>query len=215
MTLDPQTVLIFKIGSGLFWTLVYLLVLYRGWKDRTYGMPLAALGANLGWEFIFSFVFPHASPQLEVNRVWFLFDMAILVQTFLYGRSSQHDPWVKSIFPWMVVGWVAMGTLLVAAVTLEFQDMHGMYAAFGQNLMMSILFVTFLIHRGSSAGQSLWIALFKLIGTVLPSILFHFKYPDTILLNTLFVLIFLFDCLYLGLLWRRLVQEGGKVWGRW
>jgi len=212
--LDPQVALVLKIGSGLLWTLTYLLILHRGRKDRALGMPLAALGANLGWEFLFSFVHPHASPQLEVNRVWFVFDLAILVQALRYGAAQQENPWLRRIYPAAVAAAVGLGTLLVWAVTVEFQDWHGMYAAFGQNLMMSILFVSMLLGRGSS-GQSLWIALTKLLGTLLPSILFHFKYPGSVLLHALFVGILLFDALYLALLWTRLRSEGAKAWSRW
>lgn len=44
------------LGSGAFWTLTYVLMIRRGFVDRTYGMPLVALGANVSWEFIFSFL---------------------------------------------------------------------------------------------------------------------------------------------------------------
>jgi hypothetical protein len=50
---------ILLVGSGVLWTITYLLIIRRGVLDRTYGMPLVALCANLSWEFIFSFVFPH------------------------------------------------------------------------------------------------------------------------------------------------------------
>ena len=39
--------------SSLFWTLAYALILRQGAKDRTFGMPLSALGANLAWEVLF------------------------------------------------------------------------------------------------------------------------------------------------------------------
>lgn len=31
------------VGSGVLWTLTYLLIIRQGFLDRTYGMPLAAL----------------------------------------------------------------------------------------------------------------------------------------------------------------------------
>jgi hypothetical protein len=34
-------------------------------------------------------------------------------------------------------------------ITFEFQDFEGKYAAFSQNLMMSILFVALLVKRGN------------------------------------------------------------------
>ena len=35
--------------SGIAWTITYVALVYRGFKDRTYGMPLAALALNISW----------------------------------------------------------------------------------------------------------------------------------------------------------------------
>lgn len=32
--------------SGIFWTITYIALVYRGFKDKSYGMPLAALAAE-------------------------------------------------------------------------------------------------------------------------------------------------------------------------
>jgi hypothetical protein len=66
---------ILLVGSGILWTVTYLLIIRRGFLDHTYGMPLVALCANLSWEFIFSFVFPHGPVQRPVNVVWFSLDL--------------------------------------------------------------------------------------------------------------------------------------------
>ncbi|MCT6815694.1 MAG: hypothetical protein M3043_04720, partial [Lysinibacillus fusiformis] len=50
--------LICQIGMGLFWIITYLLVIYKGWKDKKYGMPMVAICANIAWEFIFTFLYP-------------------------------------------------------------------------------------------------------------------------------------------------------------
>ena len=74
-------------------------------------------------------------------------------------------------------------------------------AAFGQNLMMSVLFIAMLLKRKNLSGQSIYIALFKMLGTVLPSILFFLRFPGSVLLNFLYVAIFGFDAIYLGMLY--------------
>jgi hypothetical protein len=76
---------ILLVGSGVLWTITYLLIIRRGFLDRTYGMPLVALCANLSWEFIFSFLFPHGPLQRPVNVVWFSLDLIILYQLLRYG----------------------------------------------------------------------------------------------------------------------------------
>jgi hypothetical protein len=203
-----------KLGSGLCWTLAYILILRRAWKDRSYGMPLAALGANLGWEFFFSFVMPHRPPQLQVDRVWLLFDLGLLFQTIRFGRSEVKDEILRKWFPGVVAFAVVLGYLMVRAVTLEFDDPEGVYSAFGQNLMMSVLFIAMLVSRGSARGQSIWIAILKMVGTILPSVLFHRTHPDSGLLNLLYLSILVFDAGYCLLLARRLRAEGLQVWGR-
>ncbi|GIK40385.1 MAG: hypothetical protein BroJett011_42180 [Chloroflexota bacterium] len=88
----------FQIGSGIFWTLVYLLIIKRGFQDRTFGMPLPALAANLSWEFIFAFLLPHGQPQVYINIVWFTFDVVILFQALRFGKSVLKDSLPSHLF---------------------------------------------------------------------------------------------------------------------
>lgn len=88
---------------------------------------------------------------------------------------------------------------MILAINYELEDSVGAYAAFGQNLMMSILFVTMLINRKGIEGQSIYIALFKMIGTGLSSLAFFLYRPiaqDSSLLQFLFISIFIFDVIY-------------------
>ena len=41
------------LGSGVFWLVAYILIIYRGFKDQSYGMPVVAFIGNIAWEFIF------------------------------------------------------------------------------------------------------------------------------------------------------------------
>jgi hypothetical protein len=186
------------VGSGVLWTLTYLLIIRQGFLDRTYGMPLAALCANISWEFIFAFVYPHDLPQRAVNVVWFSFDVVILVQLVLYGtREFANLPRRLFYAGFALALATAFGGVLT--ITLQFDDFDGAYSAFGQNLMMSVLFVTMLYSRGSLRGQSVSIAALKMGGTALASIAFYFfntEYDGSVLLPFLFVAILVFDGTY-------------------
>jgi len=200
-----------EIGSGIFWTLVYILIIRRGFYDKTYGMPIAALCANISWEFIFSFMIPHGPPQNYVNVVWFIFDLVIIFQTLRSGRAVFEPS--RLFYPAFLLGLVtSFGVIL--AITYEFSDRDGKYAAFGQNLMMSVLFIAMLLKRESLSGQSIYIALFKLLGTVLPSILFFLRFPGSVLLNFLYVAIFVFDAIYLAMLYVKHRELGINPWTR-
>jgi hypothetical protein len=192
---------ILLVGSGVLWTITYLLIIRRGFLDHTYGMPLVALCANLSWEFIFSFVFPHGPVQRPVNIVWFFFDLIILYQLLRYGpREFPRLP--KKLFYGMVALALFTAFFTVVFITLEFEDFDGAYSAFGQNLMMSVLFIVMLYSRGSLRGQSLSIALTKTGGTTLASVAFLFfsvGYEGSVLLPFLYCSILLFDVLYVAM----------------
>ncbi len=188
------------VGSGVLWTLAYLLMIRRGFLDRIYGMPLVALCANLSWELIFSFVYPHDLPQRAVNVVWFSFDLVILLQLLVYGPREFAYLSRRAFYAVFALA-LATSFGAVLAVTLELDDFDGAYSAFGQNLMMSVLFLAMLYARRSLRGQSVSIALLKMGGTALASFAFYFynpEYDGSVLLPFLYVAILVFDGIYAG-----------------
>lgn len=210
MTVTPELRTAIEIGSGICWTLTYLLIIKRGFQDKTYGMPLWALAANISWEFIFSVILTtHGTVQHVIDIVWCLFDVVIVIQFLWYGRSSFKGTLLERYFfpMFVVVLLVSFGAVYTMTLQLETSippgRIDGRYAAFSQNLVMSILFVAMLINRNSLSGQSIYIGLLKMIGTVLPSILFYLTVPSDVFLNFLYVAIFVFDLLYVVLLYAK------------
>jgi hypothetical protein len=192
-----QTIIL-TIG-GIFWILTYVLIMSKGFKDKTYGMPLIALCANFSWEFIYSFVLPSSPPQLFINYLWFGLDCVIVFQFFKYYRNefpNLSSSRVCIVFGLMIFS--AFSIILTGAILLA--DHRGVYAAFGQNLLMSILFVVMFFKRGEGLrGQSIFIAVFKMLGTALTSLHFYLYDPvsqSSFVLPSLFVLILFFDLLY-------------------
>jgi hypothetical protein len=219
MLQDPvqinQTVAhILQICCGLFWTLTYLLILRRGFLDQSYGMPMLALCVNLAWEFIFAFVYPHPQPQLYINYLWLIFDLGILYQYLRLGRRDFPASLPQTLF-YPTFGFsLLLSALFIVQMSREFNDFIGIYAAFAQNLLMSVLFLRLLLQRNNSRGQSLYIALGKMIGTAFPSILFYLYFPHSGLLFLLFCSIFIFDLAYFLLLYFKLQQENIRPWSR-
>ncbi|SFH21514.1 transmembrane-type terpene cyclase [Pontibacter chinhatensis] len=211
---DPTVDVILKVGSGIFWSLTYLLILRRGFLDKSYGMPVVALCANLSWEFIFSFVHPHSKPQLYIDYAWLALDAGILVQYLTYGRKAFPKHLPGSLFYPTFLLTLLLSFLFILLLSRELNDLNGVYAAFSQNLLMSILFVQLLLKRNSHEGQSIYIALCKMIGTVFPSILLYLYFPHSYFLNLLYVSIFIFDITYLLLLYFKIRAAGLSPWAR-
>jgi len=214
MTISPQVNWSLQIGSGVFWTLGYILIIKLGFQEKTFGMPKVALCANISWEFIFSFIHPHSLPQIYINVAWFSFDLVILFQTIRFGkryfnRNLPSKLFYPSFFLTLILSFGA-----VLSITHQFKDWNGKYAAFGQNFMMSVLFVSMLLRRNNVSGQSMYIALFKMFGTLLPSILFFIHFPSAPLLNFLYITIFTFDLIYVFMLYAKHKELRINPWKR-
>ncbi len=204
------------IGSGICWTITYLLIIRRGMFDMSYGMPAAALFANLAWETIYSFVLPHSAPQLIVDRIWFGFDVLILLQYLRFGPVIARVRRTWAFYAQFLLGF-SITCLLIVFLSRALKDQYGAYAAFGQNLMMSVLFIAMLRERKSVGGQSMYIALFKCLGTLLASIAFYTQtktYSQSALMQLLFVAIFIYDALYIVELYKELKARKIKPFKR-
>jgi hypothetical protein len=204
------------IVGGIFWSLTYILIIRRGFIDKTYGIPLAALCANISWEAIFSFIHPHFPTQLYINYIWFFLDVIIIFQLLKFGKSEFPK---FSLKQFLFVFLMALTTafLLVLFITYEFNDFAGAYSAFGQNLMMSILFITMLLSRSDLRGQSIYIALFKMLGTGISSLAFYLYQPISqvsFILPFLFISIFIYDLIYLGIIYQKYREYDIPIWIR-
>lgn len=202
------------VTSGIFWTITYLLIIRQGFREQTYGMPLAALAANLSWEFVFAVLHPHGFPQVIVNWVWLLFDLVIAWQVIRFGPATWGWPRGRFLTMFCLALMTAFPAVLL--VTYEFAEldkMSGAYAAFGQNLMMSLLFINLLRERGPG-GQSVSIAVCKFIGTLFASLgfLLYTSLGSSPLMLFLFASISLVDVVYAALMlnWLPLPHPGER-----
>ncbi len=204
--------IILQLGSGFFWSAAYILIIRQGFRDESSGMPMAAICANISWEFIFSFIYPHGGLQQIINIIWFALDVVIVVQYLKYGRKDFFKAVSREFFYTIFLLTTVMCFSVIIATVPEFKDFDGKYAAFSQNLMMSILFVLLLIKRRNTKGQSVNIAVFKMIGSLLPAIAFWVNYRS-ILIAVLSVFILFFDLIYAVLLNNRVIEEGRSSFG--
>jgi hypothetical protein len=158
------------LATGLCWAAAYVLIIRQGFADRTYGMPIVALCANLSWEFIFSVVRPvEADAQRIGNFLWLAFDVVILY-TFLRFGPREFPKLSKPVFYGGFAGTLVLSYLAVDLMCREFENGAGNYAGFADNLMMSGLFVAMVLSRGDLRGQSVAIAALKFVGTICASV---------------------------------------------
>lgn len=200
------------IGSALvslgFWTISYALIIRRGHLDGTWGMPFPALCLNLAYEFVFGFIHPLSSPANIVNIVWFLVDLVILGQFLRHGRAALPAHLPKQVFLPAVAVCAGIAIGIALAVTADLGLARGnSYLGWGADLLISAAFVGWTDRREGVAGQSLWIAVTRMLGSwaIIPaqelevSLAFvHFVYAATALLNFTYVYLYVKKCRSLG-----------------
>lgn len=190
------------------WTVVYLESIRVGYRDRTYAMPVFALGLNLAWEVLYftdglvhwSGASTFGMIQAVIDGVWALFDLALAWTFVRFGRNAW--PQFSRGLVWSMGG---LALTLGAGVQVAFYLQAGgqsaaVYTAFSQNLLMSVLFCAMLLRRGNRSGQSLVIAWAKLLGTLAPTVSLGFLPGGGIFVAIVGSLCLVVDALYVLLL---------------
>ena len=208
--MDEYIKLILQVISGICWTIVYIILIIRGFKDKTYGMPFYALALNFMWELLYSINiedFYSISLQRVINVIWLIFDILIIYTYFKYGKKYfNQNSNTRDFYIWSTLGFTFAFFLQYAFIIEIGGTLGAAYAAFIQNFIMSILFLDMLQKRGNLEGQSIYIAIFKTIGTLAPTILF------TIILESPIVLVlgigcFVYDFIYIIQLRKQFIDK--------
>ena len=192
--------------SGICWCIVYEECIRLSIKDKTYTMPFWALAMNITWEGIYAISELSVGIGLQplVNLIWFLLDIVILAFYVKYGKKE----WKADKKMWTFYAWTILGLAAMFAVQMSFIAEFGLenhlsaqYAAFIQNLIMSIAFINMLRKRNSSSGQSILLAVTKWLGTLAPTITMGILSTNYVVL-VCGLLCSVYDIIYIVLLFR-------------
>ena len=198
------------IGCAL-WTVAYILFIRRGIKDKIHTVPMLAICLNLSWEIMAVSVLPNpviAWTVLEWS--WVVIDVGLLLLLWKYGRENIPAPEIQNHFHAIVVGLLVLCFLAQVSFVFMFGDLLGFIVAFLINLIMSILFIQMYFDRREDLrGLSYGGAWLKMLGTACTSVqcavllpILRPEIPSWHFMWLVYVSIFVFDALYVGLLWR-------------
>lgn len=215
----------YVVLSGFCWIGVYVLIVMHGIKDKSYGMPLAAMSANMAWETVFSLVYPIglSSPARVIIYIWAVLDLCIFATFFSYGYRYFERDFHLTRLQFYAVGiftLVCAYAFFLAAppVLLGLPFFKGSmfevasFLAYAPNsILISTLFVNMAWRRKNAEGQSFYIGLLKWIGTLLVAAwyLLEHDYP---LVWLMVGVIEAFDIIYLVLICQRLIAAEIRPW---
>lgn len=162
--------------SGIAWTVVYIELIRRGFKEKACGMPLFALTLNLAWEWIYGidglFVSKSFIPAQSVaNIAWAVCDILVLATWLKFGKQSMPERVKQYFIPYTLLA-LGFGFAMQFAFyfNCETVELASIYSAFAQNAAMSVLFLAQLFRREDTKAQSASIAVGKWLGTLTPTI---------------------------------------------
>lgn len=199
------------LSVGGCWLAAYVLAIRQAWLTGRAGIPAVAVALNIGWEFNDALIVNHASWQRPFNFAWFLLDVFIARQVLRYGPKD-YPELPAATFRRLFFLLVVFGAVFVPAVELEINDYYGAYTGLGLNAWMSLAFVVILRRRGGTAGQSMYIAVSKGVGSLLGVVMSVSLYPHSFVIPVLGLTIIALDAYYTVRLYRRFGREGTSPW---
>jgi hypothetical protein len=225
--------LVFGVVSCVFWSIAYVFMIIRGFKDQTFAMPITGLCANISWEFIFGFIYEPYDYANTFGIVWFLLDIPIVWQGYAYGAKDFKNEFISKNFRLIFFFTLVTAFSIVLTSFYEFKDYYGTQTGHIVNLMFSVLYVAMLLRRDSIDGQSMYIAVAKWLGTLATSLSTGFdvmgdlntplniysiltiqQYPYTPLVRVLYFFTFIIDVAYMILLYRKIKEAKINPWQR-
>lgn len=194
--------------TGIAWTIVYIDIIWVGFRQRTFAMPAVALGLNITWELIYSAIDTKTAVDNPTSNnvswalvevVWAIFDV-VIVYTFLrFGQAEFPDLTKRALYVWAVVIFVASGLVQMLFIDEFGSTVAVQYSAFLQTIVMSSLFIAMFYGRRGLRGQNLTIAIGKWIGTAAATIVYGVVQPSRFIFG-MGVVCFVLDVIYIGLI---------------
>ncbi|MEU4683845.1 hypothetical protein [Streptomyces xinghaiensis] len=201
--------------TAVGWLLTYVLAIRQAVLDGRVGIPAHMVAVNFAWEFSLTFVLEQTPTQRQINFFWLLFNSVLLYQALRLGPRD-YPAVSPRVLRWTLAGVLVWASLVVVAGANEFHDRDGMYTGMIIQVPLSASFLLMLKRRGSSAGQSLHIAVAKLVGSVFAGLTAFVLYPSHHLLQVLVPTYVALDIAYVVLLRRTMRREGRPPWSlRW
>jgi hypothetical protein len=202
--------MIVGILGCLFWAASYLFAIVENYRKKTYTFPASTICLNWTWEFLTAFRVPDPLPIWHVLEIlWFLTDVPMVVQTFLYGPRRQTIPELRRFWPLLMVIGLAFAGLGQWTFVLQYQDALVFVDGFLINAWMSLAFIIlFFQRRATGDGLNKGVAWTKMLGTMCTGYeaaflirAFNPSLQTSAFFWFLWITIFLLDAVYVWLLY--------------
>ncbi len=150
---------VFTAICGILWSVSYVLMVIRSFKEKTYSMPIYCLCFNMAWEVVYGFIYGTGLLNQIVFGQWVIIDAFLVYATVKYGKNEwRHQPLVAKNLAWIIAAGIALALYLDLAIVATFVPVIGQqviqFAAWPIQFMLSVGSIAQILSRGNSAGHS-------------------------------------------------------------
>lgn len=205
--------LIFNGVGCLFWVVAYAVLVREIVKKKFVEMPAYVAGANIGWEFVWSF-FYHPDTGLLFSLSYqaaFLLDCFIFYSVLRYGTKQPMNEESRKHFKFFCIANFIFWILFSYTYRHEgFDTMIGANSGYIINVVLSLQCVFLLFQTRDTKEFSMLLAWSRMLGTGLITVSMFIFYPENSFVQLLGVTCLLLDCSFIYVLWQR-HHRGTKI----
>lgn len=204
---DYSTTGLIYNGIGcIFWVAAYVILVTEIRKKKFVEMPAYVAGSNIGWEFVWSFIYhPNTGLLYALSyQCAFFLDCYIFYALFKYGFKQPMNPESKKHFLLFCLLNFLFWILFCFTFMKEGYDtLNGAGSGYIINIILSLQCLFLLFQTLDTKLFSMVFAWCKMFGTGFTTISMFYFFPEDSFIQLLGVTCFILDNTYIYVLWQR------------
>ena len=202
------------VGTSL-WGVAYLAIIYNSFRKRFVEMPAFVACGNLGWEFVWGFVFhPNMGPLVvHLYQMCFVLDTLIFYNLLRYGHKQVDVPELRRAWKPLCVA-----MFILSAITCYFfpaagyDDVLGATSAYILQVLISVQYITLFFRVRNRSLYSVVGTWARRLGTAIITVGMFMIYPQNHFLQYVGIVCMVLDGIFVALLH---ISAFGALISRW
>ena len=198
--------LIFNGVGCLFWVLAYAVLVREIRIKKFVEMPAYVAGANIGWEFVWSFIYhPNTGLLYALSyQAAFLLDCFIFYSIFRYGtKQPMNDDSKKHFKLFCIINFLFWICFSYFYMSESYDTAIGANSGYIINVILSLQCVFMLMQTQDTSRFSMLLTWSRMLGTGLISVSMFIFSPESHFIQLLGVSCLVLDLSFIYILWQR------------
>ena len=169
-------------------------------------MPAYVAGANIGWEFVWSFIYhPNTGLLYALSyQAAFLLDCFIFYSIFRYGtKQPMNDDSKKHFKLFCIINFLFWICFSYFYMSESYDTAIGANSGYIINVILSLQCVFMLMQTQDTSRFSMLLTWSRMLGTGLISVSMFIFYPESHFIQLLGVSCLVLDLSFIYILWQR------------